>query len=122
MTKIDKPKLSRMRRILASIVELTSAMAADWVVEYPRYAAGQLKDDPNAFVSLAVMRHKMVKMGGDAEMLLQTVATMDRKFAEAQYAKLLKARDSVMTHDEHFKAESAKFQAAQTQAQATETH
>lgn len=100
-----------MRRILAAIIELTEAMAEDWCIEYPRYIAGELGDDPHAFLSLATMRHKMVNMGTDSEMLLQTVALVDKKFADAQYKKLLKARDIVMVHDAHFKGASEKYQA-----------
>lgn len=110
---LDKAKITRLKRVLAAISELTAAMADDFNIEYARYKKGEHSDDPEAFIHLAVMRDKMVHFGGDAEPLLGMVSMMDKEFADIQYAKLLTARDIVKLHDEHFQAEAAKVQAAQ---------
>ncbi len=108
-SKMDKGKLRRLRRVLAALVELTSAMAEDFDKEYSKFKDGQLSDDQEAFLSLSTMRGKMVDLGGDAEPLLGLVSMLDKKFADAQYAKLLTARDIVQSHDEHYQAEVAKI-------------
>ena len=120
-TAVKDPKVKRARRVLAAVVELTAAIAEDWDVEYANFREGRLAEDPNAFLNLSVMRDKMVHLGGDAEPLLQLlsmVSPQDKKFVEAQYKKLIKARDIVKAHDEHYRAEAEKVQEAQTQAEA----
>jgi hypothetical protein len=106
-TKIDDDKKRRMHRGLAATAELMDSMAEDWDVEYRRFKSGELVDDPRALETFASMHEMMGWLCESARPvmgLLSTMSVEDKEKVDAQYAKLLQARNKVQQHDEHFSA------------------